>query len=52
MKNQSVLTVMAAATATNQRELTAVLGILCIQVPQDRKSTFEPQIVKNVEAEK
>lgn len=34
------------------KRINSSFGNMCIQVPQDRKSTFEPQIVKNVEAEK
>jgi len=42
MKNLSVLTTMITETVTSKSSI----GELKIEVPQDRKSSFEPQVVK------
>ncbi len=45
-ENQSVLTTMIIETAINAKQVNSRYGSMEIEVPQDRKSTFEPQIVK------
>ena len=45
MKNQNVLIAMIIAMVISKR-VNSRYGSMEIEVPQDRKSTFEPQVVK------
>ena len=46
MRNPSVLTMTIIVTVINAKQINSRYGSMEIEVPQDRKSTFEPQVVK------
>ena len=46
MKNQNVLIAMIIAMVISGKRVNSRYGSMEIEVPQDRKSTFEPQVVK------
>ena len=45
-RNLNDLIAMITAMDINQKRVNSSYGSMDIDVPQDRKSTFEPQIVK------
>ena len=46
MKNLGVLTTMITETVTNSKTVKSSIGEVELEVPQDRKATFAPQVVK------
>ena len=46
MRNPSVLTMTIIVTVIKHKQVNSRYGSMEIEVPQDRKSTFEPQVVK------
>lgn len=46
MKNQNVLTAVITAMVIKRKKVNSRYGSMEIEVPQDRKSTFEPRVVK------
>ena len=46
MRNLSVLTTMISETVNKSKTIKSSIGEVKIEVPQDRKSSFEPQVVK------
>ena len=46
MKNLGVLTTMITETVNKSKTVKSSIGEVELEVPQDRKSTFAPQVVK------
>ena len=46
MKNHNVLIAVIIAMSYKRKRVNSRYGSMEIEVPQDRKSTFEPQVVK------